>query len=103
MDAAAAWARRQRHAQDRVGAQLALVGRAVQLQQPAVDARLVGDVLAQQVGRDEVDDVLDRGQDALAAVAALVAVAQLDRLVGAGRGTRRDGRPAHRTVVGEDA
>ena len=70
--------------------------------QPRVDARLVGDVLAQQVGRDEVDDVLDRGQDALAAVAGLVAVAQLDRLVGAGGGARGHRRPAHRPVVGED-
>ncbi len=57
----------QGHAQDGVRTQLALVGRAVEVQQPGVDARLVGDVLAQQVGRDEVDDVLDRGQDALAA------------------------------------
>ena len=40
-------------------------------------------------------------QHALAAVARLVAVAQLDRLVGAGRGARRDGRPADR-AVGED-
>ena len=39
---------RQRHAQDRVRAELALVGRAVQLEQQAVDARLVGGVLAQQ-------------------------------------------------------
>ena len=36
-------------------------------------------------------------QDALAAVAALVAVAQLDRLVGTGRGARRDGRAARPT------
>ena len=44
----------------------------------------------------------DRGQDALAAVAALVAVAQLDRLVGAGRGARRHRRPADRAVAEDD-
>ena len=41
-------------------------------------------------------------QDALAAVARLVAVAQLDRLVRAGRGARRHGRPADRAVVEDD-
>ena len=40
-------------------------------------------------------------EHALAAVARLVAVAQLDRLVGAGRRARRHGRPADR-AVGED-
>ena len=39
---------------------------------------------------------------ALALVARLVAVAQLDRLVGAGGGARRDRRPAHGPVLEHD-
>ena len=41
-------------------------------------------------------------QDALAAEAGLVAVAQLDRLVGAGRGARRHRRAADRAVGQDD-
>ena len=39
---------RQRHAEDRVGAQVALVGRAVEVDQQLVDGRLVGGVLVEQ-------------------------------------------------------
>ena len=53
-------------------------------------------------GRDPVGHVGDRRQHALAAVARLVAVAQLDRLVGAGRGAarhrRRPTEPSSRTT-----
>src|SRR5256885_16355047 len=38
--------------------------------------------------REHLADVADRGEDALAAIAVLVAVPQLDRLVLAGRGPR---------------
>ena len=44
----------------------------------------------------------DRLADALAAPAALVAVAQLDRFVRAGRGARRDRRAAHAAVLQRD-
>ena len=48
-----------------------------------------------------VVDVLDGLEDALAEVALLVAVAQLDGLVGAGAGARGDGGAAD-GAVGED-
>ena len=54
------------------------------------------------VGRDHVADVLDRLQHALAEVALRVAVAQLERLVLAGRGAGRNGRAAERAAVEAD-
>ena len=54
----------------------------------------------EQVG-DLAVHVADRGGDALAAVA-LAAVAQLDRLVLAGRGTGRHGGPADGPAVERD-
>src|SRR6185503_3814532 len=47
-------------------------------------------------------DGVDRLADALAVIARLVAVAQLDRFVGAGRGARGHRRPAHRAVLKDD-
>ena len=86
----------ERDAEDRVGAERALVRRAVELAQQRVDAGLVGGVEPVQRRADRVGHVGDRAEDALAAEAGLVAVAQLDRLVGAGRGAGRDGRAADR-------
>ena len=63
---------------------------------------LVGRVHPVELGRDPVGDVADRRQHALAAVAGLVAVAQLDRLVGAGRRAGRHGRPPDRAVAEDD-
>ena len=52
---------------------------------------------------DDLDiDGLDRLEHALAEIAALVAVAQLDRLVRAGRGAGRHGGAAHRAVLQHD-
>ena len=53
-------------------------------------------------GPDPVGDVRDRRQDALAAVACLVAVPKLDGLVDARRGAGRDRGPAQRAVLGDD-
>ena len=47
-------------------------------------------------------DVADGLQDALAGVALLVAVAQLERFARAGRGARRHGRPAARAGLERD-
>ena len=88
---------RQRHAEDGVGAEPALVGRAVELDQRVVDAALVLGVHAGERIEDLAVDGVDRLEHALAEVALLVAVAQLDGLVRAGRGAgghRRRGRSA---------
>jgi hypothetical protein len=63
---------------------------------------LIGRVRAEQLGRDDLADVRHRLEHALAAELALVAVAKLDRLVGAGGGTRRNGRAADRAVRQDD-
>ena len=77
---------RQRRPENCVRAQGALVRRAVELQEHGVDTRLVGRVVAEQRGRDRLVHVCHGRQDALAAVARLVAIAQLDGLMGPGRG-----------------
>ncbi len=59
---------------------------------------MIGRVRAQQFGRDDLADVRHGLEHALAAVLGLVAVAQLDRLVGARGGARRHRRAADRTV-----
>ncbi len=76
--------RGERHAEDGVGAEVALAGRAVELAQEAVERRLIGRVAADDRRRDHVVDVGDRPGDAVAAVRG-PAVAQLDRLAAAGR------------------
>ena len=86
-------------AEDGVGAEPALVGGAVELDQDAVDAGLVGGGEPGQGVADRAVDRLDRPAHALAAVAALVAVAQLDRLVRAGRGARGHRGAAHGAVL----
>ena len=77
-----------------VGAEPALVRRAVELDQGGVDGVLVLGVHARERVEDLALDRGDRLQHAFAAVARHVAVAQLDRLVGAGRGAGRHGRAA---------
>ena len=84
----------QRDAQDGVGAQLALVFGAVQLDHAHVDADLVDGVHADQVFGDDVVDVVDGLEDALAEVALLVAVAQLHGLALAGGCAGRHGGAA---------
>jgi hypothetical protein len=76
----------QRDAEDGVGAELALVVGAVERQHLGVDEPLLAGLEAEQLRADLVEHGVDRVLDALAQVAALVAVAQLQRLVGAGGG-----------------
>ncbi len=76
---------RQRDAEDRVGAELGLVRRAVELDEHAVDEALVGGVEPDDLLGDHVVHVVDGGAHALAEVLTRV-VAQLDRLVLAGGG-----------------
>src|SRR5207247_10312708 len=89
---------REGHAEQCVRAELGLVRRAVELEQQPIDRALVGGVLADELRRDDVVDVAYRAEDTLAAVALLVAVAQLDGLVRAGRRAGWDHRRAARAV-----
>ena len=82
---------RARHGQDRVGAELGLVRRAVEIEHGAVDLLLYAGVHAVQRRRDKLIDVFDGLQHALAAVTLLVAIAQLDCLIFAGRCAARHG------------
>src|SRR5690606_34547430 len=85
---------RHRDAEDRVRAELRLVRRPVRLDEDLVDLRLLERVDADEGRPERLVDVLDRLEDALAEVALLVAVAELDRLVLTRRRAARDGRAA---------
>ena len=85
---------RERGAEDGVRAQVALVLGAVKLDERSVHAALIRCIHALERGGDRRVHVADGGEDALAAVALLVAVSQLDGLVRAGRRSGRNGRPA---------
>ena len=91
-----------RGALDRVGAKPALVGCAVQFAHHRVDGALFGRILADQVLGQLAIDGGHGLQHALAHVTGLVAVAFLDRFMGAGRSTRRHRRTTHRAVFQRD-
>ena len=74
----------ERNAEDRVGAQHLLVGRAVEFEHQFVDGRLVEGIAALQFVSDAGVDALDGLQHALAQIHARVAVPLLPGLVGAG-------------------
>ena len=59
-----------------------------------VDCHLLGRIEVDQLGGDTLVDILYGLQDALAAVDLLVAIAQLDCLIGPGRSPGRDTGPA---------
>ena len=92
----------ERDAQDRVRADLGLVVGAVQVEHRLVDQPLLAGVVAQQLRAELVEHAEDGLGHALAAVAALVPVTQLDGLEGAGGGARRHCRATLRTVVQDD-
>jgi hypothetical protein len=94
---------RERDGEDRVGAELRLLRRAVEGEHHAVAGALVERVLADQRGADALDHVGDRPLHPLAAVARRVAVAQLDRLVRPGARARRHGGRALGAVEELDA
>ena len=88
---------RHAHGERRVGAQAPLVVGAVQINQGAVQERLLTGVQPHHGFRHFGVDVLHRLQHPFAAVARFVAVAQLDRLARTGRCARGHGRSAHRS------
>ena len=77
--------RGQGDAEDRVGAELGFGLGSVHLQQERIQAVLVQRIVAEELRRDDLIHVGDRLANALAEIALLVAVAQLDGLVFAGR------------------
>ena len=80
-----------RHRQHRVAAETRLAGRAVELDQAAVERRLVGSVQAGDRAGDLAVHMADRARHVIAAEC-LAAVAQVERLAGAGgRARRHDG------------
>ena len=92
----------ERDAEDRVGADLGLVVGAVQVEHRLVDQPLLAGVVAQQLRAELVEHAEDGLGHALAAVAGLVPVTQLDGLEGAGGGARRHCRATLRAVVQDD-
>src|SRR5262249_46659024 len=92
----------QGNAQHRVGAELVLVGSAVDLDQGAVDVRLFPRVEAVQGRSDFLVDVPDGLLDAATQVARLVSVPEFQRFVRAGAGTAGDGRPPQGAVGKDD-
>ena len=89
----------QRHRQDRVGAETRLVRGAVEVDQDFVDLHLVGRVQAADRIEDLAFDIADRCLHALAAEPLGVVVAQLHRLVRAGRGPGGHGGATHGATV----
>src|SRR6478736_567604 len=79
-----------RDAEDGVGAELALVRGAVELDQASVDLGLVEGVETENGWAELLVDVLDGLEHALAEVTLLVFIAQLDGFVRAGRGPAGD-------------
>ena len=75
--------------QDGVGAELALVGGAIESDHGLVDEALVGGIHAFDFGGDDGFDIGNGLENALAHVVALVAVAQFDGLMLAGGSARR--------------
>ena len=91
-----------RNAEDCVGAELRLVLRAVERDHRLVDLELIFGLEAGDGVENVAIDRLNRFQNALAAEAALVSVAQFDRLARAGRSARRNRGPSHRAVFQHD-
>src|SRR5438067_4203536 len=87
---------RERDAEDRVRAEPALVRRPVELDEAPVERFLVTRVETAYGSRDLAVDVCERLRDALAAPL-LAAVAQLERLVHAGRRAGGNGRAPRRS------
>ena len=89
-------------AEQGVGAQVALVVAAIEVDQVMVDADLVEDVHAHELLGNRGVHVLNGTQDALAEVAVRLAVPKFDGLVDTGAGPGRDGGPAEDPLTGDD-
>ena len=92
----------QGHAEDGVGAELALVVGSVELDHHRIDDALLGGVVSDDLFGQSLLDVLNSLENTLAAVAILVAVAKLNGLEVAGGGTGRNGGTGLGRVVEND-
>ena len=92
----------ERNAEDGVGAEIRLVGGAVEFDHAAVDLRLLAGIHAEHRGADAVLDVEHGLLDALAVETLRVAVTQFQRLARTGRGTGGHRRAADGAVVEDD-
>src|SRR5439155_22920205 len=92
----------ERHAENRVGAEPGLVLRSVELDQPRVERPLVLGVEPHNSRRQLRIDIANGPENALAAIHALVAVAQLDGLELSGRRARRNSRASGRARLERD-
>ena len=81
-------------AQDGIGSQRGFVRCAVQLQQQLVDGFLFNGIPTNELVRNLIIDMVNRVQNALAAIAGFIAVAQFQRFMYAGRSARRYNRAA---------
>ena len=91
---------RERDAEDGVGAEDALVRRAVHVDHRLVNGCLVSHIHADELRGNFIVDIGDGGEDTLAHEA-VAAVAQLDGLVGAGRRARGHRRTRHHTTCNQ--
>jgi hypothetical protein len=89
-------------AEDGVRAEFRFVLCAVEFDHRVVKAGLIVGVKAEQFGSDQLVDVLNRFEHALAQVAGFVAVAQLERFVFTGRCARRHGEAAAAATLQND-
>ena len=89
----------ERHAQHRIGPEVTFRGRTVQLQHQLVQLALVIHVASMQHGSYALVDVHHRLRHSLAAVATLVAIAQLQRFILTRRSPRRHGSTSYHTIL----
>src|SRR5690606_29275600 len=89
-------------AEERVGAELRLVRRPVELEERAVELRLVRGVEAEERRRDDLVHVRHGLGHALAEVLALVSIAELERLVLARGCSRGHGEASLAATLGKD-
>ena len=92
----------ERHAEDGIGAEARFVWRSVEGDHRLVDGDLILGIHAGERIENIAVDGFDRLQDALAAEASLIAVAQFDSFVCPGRGARRNRRTPERPVLQGD-
>jgi hypothetical protein len=93
---------RERHAENRVGAELGFVGSPIELDHRLVDEALVDGVEVDDFGADDLVHIGDGAVDTLAAVAGVLTVAQLERFVLARRCPGGNRRPAQRAGLEAD-